>query len=90
MDDREIPTQKICRDFDRLASYETDGWNHNNHYHDCFLKQLSYRCDRVLDLGCGTSEFSRSLAKRTERVLAIDLSPNSIALTLPPLNQSSV
>jgi ubiquinone/menaquinone biosynthesis C-methylase UbiE len=80
MNDREILTQKICRDFDRLASYEIDEWNHNNHYHNFLLKQLPSQCNRLLDLGCGTGEFSRLLAKRSDRVLAIDLSPNSIAI----------
>lgn len=37
-------------------------------------------CRRVLDLGCGTGEFSRLLASRVESVVAIDLSPKSIEI----------
>ncbi len=78
MSDREILTQKIRNDFDRLALLEQEGWNHNNHYHDFLLKQLPSHCKNILDLGCGTGEFSRLLAKRADRVVAVDLSPNSI------------
>lgn len=78
MSDREILTQKIRNDFDRLALFEQKGWNHNNHYHNFLLKQLPSHCQNILDLGCGTGEFSRLLTKCADRVVAIDLSPKSI------------
>lgn len=71
-------TQKIQNDFDRIALYDQQGWDHNNHYHHFLLKQLPKPCKTILDIGCGTGEFSRLLAKRTDRVVAIDLSPNMI------------
>jgi 2-polyprenyl-3-methyl-5-hydroxy-6-metoxy-1,4-benzoquinol methylase len=80
MPDREILTQKIRNDFDRLALLEQEGWNHNNHYHNFLLKQLPLYSENILDLGCGTGEFSRLLARRANRVIAIDLSPNSIEI----------
>lgn len=73
-------TQKIRDDFDRLALYDRIGWNHNNHYHRFLLKQLPSKCQNVLDLGCGTGEFSRLLAERADEVTALDLSPNSIQI----------
>ena len=73
-------TQKIRDDFDRLALYDREEWNHNNHYHQFLLKQLPDRCQTVLDLGCGTGQFSRLLANRAEGVIALDLSPNSIQI----------
>ena len=73
-------TQKIRDDFDRLALYDREEWNHNNHYHQFLLKQLPDRCQTVLDLGCGTGQFSRLLADRAEGVIALDLSPNSIQI----------
>ena len=57
-------TQKIRDDFDRLALYDRDEWNHNNHYHRFLLKQLPSKCQTILDIGCGTGEFSRLLANR--------------------------
>ncbi|NJO39754.1 MAG: class I SAM-dependent methyltransferase [Cyanobacteria bacterium RU_5_0] len=71
-------TQKIRNDFDRIALHDQEGWDHNNHYHCFLLKQLPAQCKTVLDIGCGTGEFSRLLAKRVERVVAIDLSSNMI------------
>ncbi|MBR8835602.1 MAG: class I SAM-dependent methyltransferase [Stigonema ocellatum SAG 48.90 = DSM 106950] len=71
-------TQKIRNDFDCIALYDQQGWNHNNHYHRFLLKQLPAECKTVLDIGCGTGEFSRLLAKGVERVVAIDLSSNMV------------
>ncbi|WP_248277776.1 class I SAM-dependent methyltransferase [Brasilonema sp. UFV-L1] len=71
-------TQKIRNDFDRIALHEQVGWNHNNHYHHFLLQQLPSHCKNILEIGCGTGEFSRLLAKRADRVVAIDLSPNMI------------
>ncbi|MDJ0588471.1 MAG: class I SAM-dependent methyltransferase [Pleurocapsa sp. MO_226.B13] len=82
-------TEKIRNDFDRLALYEVEQWNHNNHYHQFLLKQLPPRCETVLDLGCGVGEFSRLLAERAERVVAIDLSPNSIKIAREKSRQFS-
>ena len=73
-------TNKIRRDFDRLAFYDIEQWNHNNHYHSFLLEHLPIRCKTILDIGCGVGEFSRLLANRTDKVTAIDLSPNSIKI----------
>lgn len=78
MNMNESLTQKIRDDFDRVALYDRECWNHNNHYHRFLLKQLPEHCDTILDIGCGTGEFSRRLANRARRVTAIDLSPNMI------------
>ncbi|MCC5637667.1 class I SAM-dependent methyltransferase [Nostoc sp. CHAB 5844] len=71
-------TQKIRDDFDRIALYDQERCDHNNHYHSFLLKQLPKHCQNILDIGCGTGEFSRLLAQRAEQVVAIDLSPNMI------------
>ena len=73
-------TQKIRDDFDRIALYEQQGWNHNNHYHNFLLRQISFPCNNILDIGCGTGEFTRLLAKQAQNVMAIDLSPNTIEI----------
>lgn len=74
----ETLTQKIRDDFDRISLHEPPKWNHNNHYHKFLLKQLPPNCENILDLGCGTGEFSRLLANQAQNVMAIDLSPNTI------------
>ncbi|MBD2360133.1 class I SAM-dependent methyltransferase [Anabaena minutissima FACHB-250] len=71
-------TQKIRNDFDRIALHDQERWDHNNHYHKFVLQQLPKHCQTVLDIGCGTGEFSRIVAKTSERVVSIDLSPNMI------------
>jgi ubiquinone/menaquinone biosynthesis C-methylase UbiE len=73
-------TQSIRSDFDRIALLPEAGWNHNAHYHARLLNQIPQRCRRILEIGCGTGEFSRLLAARAESVLAVDLSPQMIRL----------
>jgi SAM-dependent methyltransferase len=75
---RDNLTTKIKNDFDRLSLFDRREWNHNNHYHPFILKNLPDRGRFALDIGCGTGEFSRLLAQRFDRVIAIDLSPVSI------------
>ncbi|GAB1539124.1 class I SAM-dependent methyltransferase [Scytonema sp. NUACC21] len=75
---REALSQKIQNDFNCIALLEQPTWDHNNHYHTFLLKQLPSRCENVLEIGCGTGAFSRLLAQRFDRVLAIDLSPKMI------------
>ena len=69
---------EIRADFDRIALLSGDGWGHNSHYHDFLLRQLPPHCTYALDIGCGTGAFSRLLASRSDRVLALDLSPQMI------------
>jgi ubiquinone/menaquinone biosynthesis C-methylase UbiE len=73
-------TSKIRTDFDRIALLSGDGWGHNSHYHDFLLRQLPPHCADALDIGCGTGAFSRLLANRSDRVLALDLSPQMIRI----------
>lgn len=67
-------------DFDKLALLDTEGWDHNSHYHGYLLKQLPKVCQNVFEIGCGTGSFSRLLSQHAEHVLAIDLSPVMIEL----------
>lgn len=70
--------ESVRSDFDRIASLEGAGWDHNARYHARLLAQLPRRCGRVLEIGCGAGEFSRLLAARAESVVAVDLSPQMI------------
>jgi len=73
-------TSKIRADFDRIASLSGSGWGHTEHHHSFLLKQLPRHCDNALEIGCGAGAFSRLLARRSERVLALDLSPRMIQI----------
>ena len=67
-------------EFDRIALASPDGATHNEHYHDFLLRQLPSGCDNALEIGCGTGAFARRLAEVSQRVVAIDLSPEMIRL----------
>jgi ubiquinone/menaquinone biosynthesis C-methylase UbiE len=70
----------IQADFDRLAAFSQDGWDHNRHYHRFLLKHVPPHCQQALEVGCGGGTFARLLATRTQQVLALDVSPQMIRL----------
>ncbi len=72
-------TDRVRKDFDRLAVLSGEGgWDHNSHYHRFLLGQLPPRSGEALEVGCGTGTFARLLAERCEGVLALDLSPRMV------------
>ncbi len=70
----------IQTDFDRIALVSPDGAIHNHHYHNFLLRHLPIDCQAALEIGCGKGEFSRRLAETSQRVLALDLSPEMIRI----------
>jgi ubiquinone/menaquinone biosynthesis C-methylase UbiE len=72
--------KSIQSDFDRIALLSNEAWDHNGHYHQVLLSRIPEHCKQALEIGCGTGEFSRLLAERCGKVLAIDLSPQMIRL----------
>ena len=68
----------VQADFDRIALLSPEGWDHNEQYHRYLLRQLPAHCETALDVGRGTGSFSRLLAGRAGRVVALDLSPRMI------------
>jgi len=68
----------VQTDFDRIALVSPEGATHNEHYHNFLLRHLPPHAANVLEIGCGKGHFSRLLAKRSQQVLAIDLSPEMI------------
>ena len=68
----------VEKDFDRLALLDDEGWTQNNDYHNFLLRHVPRNCGHALEIGCGTGAFSRRLAKRAQRVTAIDLSSEMI------------
>src|SRR4051794_36342832 len=74
-------TASVREDFDRIARLtERNGWNHNDHYHDFLLRYVPEHCRNALDIGCGTGAFTRRLARRAERAIGIDLSPEMVRM----------
>ena len=71
---------EIQADFDRIALFSNDEWNHNSHYHAFLLKRVPPHCTEALEIGCGTGGFARLLAQRVERVVALDLAPQMIRI----------
>ena len=72
--------ESIQSDFDQIALLSNETWNHNAHYHRYLIGHVPKQCRHILEIGCGTGTFSRLLAGRAEKVLAIDLSPQMIRL----------
>jgi ubiquinone/menaquinone biosynthesis C-methylase UbiE len=77
----------IQTDFDRIALVSPDGSIQNSHYHNFLLRRLGSRCQAALEIGCGKGEFSHRLAQRSERVLALDLSPEMIRIARARFSQ---
>jgi SAM-dependent methyltransferase len=73
-------TSTIQADFDHIALISGEGWSQNSHYHDFLLARAPAPCAQALDIGCGTGAFARLLARRTDHVLGLDLSPQMIRL----------
>ncbi len=74
------PMSIVQGDFDRIALLSQEGWDHSRQYHRFLLKHVPMRCEAALDVGCGTGAFSRLLAERSERVIALDLSPRMVEI----------
>jgi ubiquinone/menaquinone biosynthesis C-methylase UbiE len=70
----------IQTDFDRIALVSVEGGTQNDHYHNFLLRYLPSNCQDMLEIGCGTGAFARLLARRSEQVLALDLSPEMIRI----------
>ncbi|MFI9604946.1 class I SAM-dependent methyltransferase [Streptomyces sp. NPDC052043] len=54
-------------------------WDHNAHYHPWILRQLPRRFDSALDVGSGSGDLARLLARRASTVHGIDSDPGIIA-----------
>jgi SAM-dependent methyltransferase len=73
------PTSSVQADFDRIAlATESVEGSYNERYHNLLLRHLPNNCRESLEIGCGTGGFSRYLARRSDHVIALDLSPQMI------------
>lgn len=67
----------VRAEFDRLSACAPE-WDWNAHYHAWVERVLPPRIGVLLDAGCGTGSFARTIAGRCDRVVAVDLSPRMI------------
>src|SRR3712207_1245092 len=76
------PIHQVRDDFDHVARIAeqlgADADGPAQPHESYLLRHLPEGCDSVLELGCGTGEFSRRLAQRARRVVALDLSSEMI------------
>ncbi|MGK4907903.1 class I SAM-dependent methyltransferase [Streptomyces albus] len=54
-------------------------WDHNAHYHRWIVRQLPRRFGSALDVGCGSGDLARRLARRARTVCGIDSDPGITA-----------
>ncbi|MER6502921.1 class I SAM-dependent methyltransferase [Streptomyces sp. NPDC001455] len=71
------PLLRIIQALDRFNAAHP--WDHNAYFHRWILRQLPSRCDRALDVGCGSGDLARLLTTRARRVHAIDADPDIVA-----------
>lgn len=55
------------------------GFNHNDFYHRFLLGRVPPDCRQALDVGCGTGQFARRLARHARAVEGVDQAPEVIA-----------
>lgn len=67
----------VREEFDRLSACAPE-WDWNAQYHPWIEQALPPRIGALLDAGCGAGDFAKSIARRCDRVVAIDLSPKMI------------
>lgn len=70
------PPRALVASIDRFMA--THAWSHNAHYHRWIMAQLPPTPARALDVGCGTGDLVRLLARRSTRVEGIDADPTVI------------
>jgi len=55
-------------------------WSHNDAYHRWILRQVPSRASTAIDVGCGTGNLVRALARRVDRATGIDTDPAVVDL----------
>jgi len=69
--------ERVIGSFNKIALLE-DKWDHNQRYSKLLLKEIPQVLEKVLDIGCGTGEFTKKVAEKSNEVVGIDISPQMI------------
>jgi SAM-dependent methyltransferase len=72
--------KQIQKDFDRIAVLSEHAGESGGIYDPFLLKFVPAQCACALEVGCGIGTFTRRLAKRANRVIAIDLSSEMVRI----------
>ncbi|MET9445842.1 class I SAM-dependent methyltransferase [Streptomyces cinerochromogenes] len=68
-----MTTTRTARLLDALHRFNAaHPWDHNAHYHPWLLRQLPRRFTTALDVGCGSGDLVRLLARRAREVHGVD------------------
>lgn len=73
-------TPQIREEFDRIALLTERHGGVGDSYHSHLLRHVPPHSENVLEVGCGAGGFTRLLAPRARKVVALDLSPQMIRL----------
>ena len=73
-------TNQVREEFDRIALLTEQHGSLSDIYRKYLLRHLPRHSENVLEIGCGTGEFTRLVASRAQNVVAIDLSSEMIRL----------
>ena len=73
-------TYQVREEFDRIALLTERHGSLSDIYRNYLLRHLPRHSENVLEIGCGTGEFTRLVASRAQNVVAIDLSSEMIRL----------
>jgi len=75
-----VSIYKVREEFDRIALLTERHGSLSDIYRNYLLRHLPHHSENVLEIGCGTGEFTRLIASHAQKVVAIDLSPEMIRL----------
>jgi ubiquinone/menaquinone biosynthesis C-methylase UbiE len=68
----------VKNDFNEISQLDELKWNHNNCYFKQLMKLVPNTVETCLEIGCGKGELSFMLSKKSQKVIAVDLSDKMI------------